>query len=76
MTIPLAHFFFPLIVRLMSARSARLPPSPLLSARMITLTYFSVTTIIIDQKIIESTASMWNSVGASEWCPAKVSRNE
>ena len=34
-----------------SASSARLPPSPLLSARMITVTYFSVTTIIIDQNM-------------------------
>ena len=36
---------------LISASSARLPPSPLLSARMITVTYFSVTMIIIDQNI-------------------------
>ena len=36
---------------LISASSARLPPSPLLSARMITETYFSVTMIIIDQNI-------------------------
>ena len=40
-----------------SARSARLPPSPRLSARVMMATYFSVTTIIIDQKIKLSTPS-------------------
>ena len=39
------------LLRLISASSARLPPSPLLSARMMIMTYLSVTTIIIDQKI-------------------------
>jgi hypothetical protein len=34
---------------------ARLPPSPRLSARMMTETYFSVTTSIIVQKIKEMT---------------------
>ena len=34
-----------------SASNARLPPSPLLSARMMIATYFTDTTIIIDQKI-------------------------
>ena len=53
--IPLVHFFLPLSVRLISASSARLPPSPLLSARMMIVTYFSVTMIIIDQKIRLST---------------------
>ena len=50
------HFFLPPVVRLISASSARLPPSPLLSARMMIMTYFSVTTIIIDQKIRLRTA--------------------
>jgi hypothetical protein len=45
----------PPVERLISASSARLPPSPLLSARMMMVTYFSVTTIIIDQKIRLST---------------------
>ena len=53
--IPLVHFFLPPSVRLISASSARLPPSPLLSARMMIVTYFSVTMIIIDQKIRLST---------------------
>src|SRR3546814_4394433 len=50
MTIPRDHrcvFVRPL----MSASSARLPPSPLLSARMMMVTYFRVTTSIIDQNI-------------------------
>ena len=38
-----------------SAVSARMPPSPLLSARMISVTYFNVTTITSDQKITDST---------------------
>jgi hypothetical protein len=75
MITPLVHFFFPDSVRLISARSARLPPSPLLSARMMMLTYFSVTMIIIDQKIRLSTPTMWSWSTLSSWCPAKVSRN-
>ena len=42
-----------------SASSARLPPSPLLSARMMIATYFTVTTIIIDQNMRLSTPMMW-----------------
>src|ERR1044072_3975784 len=42
-------------LRLINASRARLPPSPLLSARMITVTYLIATTIIIDQKIRLST---------------------
>ncbi len=41
--------------RLISASSARLPPSPLLSAFMIVSTYLKVTTSIIDQKTRLST---------------------
>ena len=37
--------------RLISASKARLPPSPLLSARMMMDVYFTVTMIIIDQKM-------------------------
>ena len=58
MTMPLVQRFLLLSVRLISARSARLPPSPLLSARMMMVTYFSVTMIIIDQKIRLSTPKM------------------
>ena len=46
------------VLRLIRASKARLPPSPLLSARMMTVTYFSVTTIIIDQKIRLSTPNI------------------
>ena len=55
---PLVQRFLPPSVRLMSASSARLPPSPLLSARMMIVTYFSVTMIIIDQKMRLSTPKM------------------
>ncbi len=51
MTIPPLHFLVEPVERLMSASSARLPPSPLLSARMMIVTYLIVTMIIIDQKI-------------------------
>ena len=57
-----------------SASSARLPPSPLLSARMMMVTYFSVTTIIIDQNIRLITPMMCGGSSASLWWPAKVSR--
>ena len=53
---PAVHLRLPLsVLRLIRASRARLPPSPLLSARMMTVTYLSVTTIIIDQKIRLST---------------------
>ena len=57
-----------------SASSARLPPSPLLSARMMIVTYFRLTTIIIDQNIRLTTPMMCAGSSASLWCPAKVSR--
>ena len=73
--IPLVHrFLVALVERLISASSARLPPSPLLSARMMIVTYLSVTMIIIDQKIRLSTPKMWSWSGTSVWWPAKVSR--
>ena len=66
----------PSVLREMSARRARLPPSPLLSARIRMRTYFSVTTIIIDQKMRLRTPKMWSwSTGRRKlWWPAKVSR--
>ena len=41
-----------------------IPPSPLLSARMITVTYFTVTTIISAQNASDSTPSTvsWSGV--------------
>jgi hypothetical protein len=41
--------------RLIRVISARMPPSPLLSTRITSITYFSVTMIVIDQKISEMT---------------------
>src|SRR5215469_3802789 len=41
--------------RCASANSARMPPSPSLSARMMTVTYLSVTEIVSAQKISDST---------------------
>ena len=51
------------VLRLIRASRARLPPSPLLSARMMMVTYLIVTTIIIDQKIRLSTPRMSSVVG-------------
>ena len=48
---PLAHLRVSVVERLISARSASEPPSPLLSARMMMVTYLRLTMIIIDQKI-------------------------
>ncbi len=36
------------------ARRAKMPPSPRLSARMINVRYFTVTTIVSDQKMSDS----------------------
>ena len=44
--------------RLASAMSDRVPPSPLLSARIMKVTYFSVTVTISDQKISDNTPKM------------------
>jgi hypothetical protein len=60
--------------REIKASKARLPPSPLLSARMMMETYLIVTTIIIDQKIRLSTPSTFDALGSSVWWPANVSR--
>ena len=51
------------------------PPSPLLSARMMTVRYLNVTTIIIDQKIRLTTPMMCSGSSASGCRPAKVTRN-
>ena len=45
----------PTETRCASAISARMPPSPRLSARITRKTYFSVTMMISDQKISDST---------------------
>jgi len=43
--------------RCASAKSARIPPSPSLSARMMMVTYFSVTEMASAQKMSDSTPS-------------------
>ena len=63
-----------LVLPLTKASKARLPPSPLLSARMMIVTYLKVTTIIIDQNIRLTTPMMCAGSSESRWCPAKVSR--
>jgi hypothetical protein len=45
----------PSTARLTSASRARLPPSPLLSARMMIITYLTDTSTVTDQKISDST---------------------
>ena len=57
------------------ASKARLPPSPLLSARVRMMMYLTLTTSIIDQKISEMTPNTWIWLIGKGWEPAKVSRN-
>ena len=52
----------------------RMPPSPLLSARMMRTTYFSVTTTISAQKISDSRPSTLPSFRGIAWWPPKTSR--
>ena len=60
-------------MRVTSASRARLPPSPLLSARIMKARYFTVTTAVTDQKISDSTPKTCASSSASGWAPAKLS---
>ncbi len=53
--------------RATSAVSARMPPSPRLSARMIRLMYFSVTMITSAQKMIDMMPKTFSAVSGS-WC--------
>ena len=59
--------------RWISASSARLPPSPLLSARMMIETYLTVTIIISDQNIRLMTPKMWSWSTISLWWPTNDS---
>ena len=57
-------------VRALSGSSAsreKMPPSPRLSARMMKPRYFTVTTIMSDQMMSESTPSTFSRVGATQW---------
>ena len=49
------------------------PPSPLLSARMISTTYLSDTTIISAQKIVDMPPRMLAALSAMPWSGEKVS---
>jgi len=53
--------------RWVSAMSAMVPPSPLLSARTRISTYFSVTMMISDQRISDSTPNTAGSVASGLW---------
>src|SRR6476620_1869674 len=54
--------------------SASTPPSPLLSARMIRVTYLTVTVSVIDQNRIDTTPSTWRGEGVMPEPWVKVSR--
>ena len=63
----------PLVSSVTRASSARLPPSPRLSARMMMATYFSVTSAMMVQKMSDSTPRMRAGSAAIAWCPVNVS---
>ena len=48
--------------------SAMMPPSPLLSARVMKLTYLRLTKIMSDQKITERMPSTFSGVIGTGWC--------
>ena len=58
-----------------SASNASEPPSPRLSARMMTSTYFSETSSMIDQKTMDRMPRMFSGVTGIGWCPLKISFN-
>ncbi len=59
--------------RWMSASSARLPPSPLLSARRMMPTYLTVTISISDQNMRLSTPKICSGSTLKGWCATKTS---
>ena len=52
-----------------------MPPSPRLSARMISVTYFSVTTITSDQKMIDRMPMMFAADRSRRCMPVKHCRS-
>ena len=56
-----------------SAISAMMPPSPRLSARMISTTYLSETITISAQKIVDRPPSTFSGVSGMPWAGLKVS---
>ena len=63
----------PPVERWISASSARLPPSPLLSARRISATYLIVTMTTNDQNIRQTVPKIWSLSTASGWWPTNTS---
>jgi len=61
------------VARCASAMSAMMPPSPLLSARMMKATYLIVTTRISAQKISDSTPSTLAGLMANAYGPLNAS---
>ena len=60
--------------RCTKASSAKLPPSPRLSARIVTKTYLTVTTRINAHTSIDSTPRTWKESRGNRCCPIKLSR--
>jgi len=56
-----------------SASSAMMPPSPLLLARMMRITYLSDTTIISAQKIADNPPSTFDVLSGMPWSGLNVS---
>ncbi len=56
---------------LTSARSARMPPSPRLSARMMKVMYFTTMTRMSDQTTSERMPSTLAGVGSTPWGPGR-----
>ena len=67
------HSWCALIAFCASAISAMMPPSPRLSARMISSTYFSETMIISAQKMVESPPRMLAWLSGMPWSGENVS---
>ena len=67
------HPWCDLIAFCASAISAMMPPSPRLSARMISTTYLSETTIISAQKMVERPPRIEAWVSAMPWSGENVS---
>ena len=63
-------------LRATRARSARIPPSPRLSARITKDMYLNVTTKVIDQNTSDTTPSTLSGVGATPCGPVKHSFRE
>jgi hypothetical protein len=61
------------VIRWISAKRAKLPPSPRLSARMVTEAYLTVTTRIRAHSSVEITANTCGWSTGRRWWPMKFS---